>query len=263
MLVENLFDVGDYKVAKVEKIIEPDFVYNLLTGKEVSRWKIQSEHSILMMHDPKKRKGYDEKAISVDYPKTYAFLKSFEDKLVARPIFQKFFCDKKINSNGKEAIILRAPFYSMYGVGDYTFSPYKVVWKEQSTIMICAVVDEKLTPRIMPDHKLMFVSFQDQNSAYYCCALLSSTPCRAAIKSYVINTSTSTHIFDYINIPGFDQNNSVHRRLANLGLEATRLAYENETAELLRIEKEIDTYSCEVWNISRNELEILKEELSS
>lgn len=262
LLVENICEAGDNNVMKVQKLIEPDFVYNLLRGKEICQWKIKSEHSILMMHDPKERKGYNEKNISVEYPKTYAFLKTFENELINRPIFKKFFCVKN-KSKRKETFNLKAPFYSMYGVGDYTFSPYKVVWKEQSTILICAVVDETITPRIMPDHKLMFVSFQDKNSAYYCCALLASTPCRTAIKSYVINTSTSTHILDYISIPKFDQQNPLHDKIANLGIEATRLAYENKSAELLQIEEEIDAYSCEIWNISKTELDILKEELNS
>lgn len=263
LLVENIPEMSDVEIKKVEAVIEHDFVYPLLTGRAVSRWKINPAKHILMMHDPEERKGYDEKRISIDYPKTYAFLKKFEKELTARPIFQKFFCDKRTDAHGKERISLKAPFYTMYGVGEYTFSPYKVVWKEQSSTMVCAIVDEGRDGQIMPDHKLMFVPFHNKEAAYYCGALLSSTPCRVAVKSYVVSTSTSTHIFDYINIPEFELNNSVHRELAKYAQEASRLASEGQETALKRVEEKIDVCACEIWQINDSEFEALKKELAS
>ncbi|MGH2523978.1 MAG: hypothetical protein ACRDH2_15840, partial [Anaerolineales bacterium] len=32
------------------------------------------------------------------------------------------------------------PYYAIYNIGPYTFAPYKVVWKEQSTLFQCAVI---------------------------------------------------------------------------------------------------------------------------
>ena len=38
------------------------------------------------------------------------------------------------------------PFYAIYDVGDYTFSPYKVVWAEMAGTLQAAVISEAVAP---------------------------------------------------------------------------------------------------------------------
>jgi hypothetical protein len=65
-----------------------------------------------MVQDPKRRLGYDEPWLKVQYPLTYAYLKEFETILRERSGYKKYFDPQK------------DPFYSMYDVSDYTFAPY-------------------------------------------------------------------------------------------------------------------------------------------
>ncbi len=94
--------------------LEPDLIYPLLRGRDVARWQSQPSAWILMMQDPVTRRGIEEKEIQLHYPKAWAYLKQFKDALTSRAAFSRYF-----NKDD--------PFYSMFDISDFTFSPYKVI----------------------------------------------------------------------------------------------------------------------------------------
>jgi hypothetical protein len=157
----------------------------------------------------------------------------------------------------------------MYAVGDYTLAPYKVCWREQAEFFTCAVTAcAKVAGKskvVIPDHKLMFVPLRDKEEAHYVCAMLSSSISVLVVKSYGIETQTSTHVLEYVRLPKFDVKDKRHQRLAELSAEAHQLAAEATEAAQKRLEKleaEIDEQAAAVWDISTTELRDIQSSLA-
>jgi hypothetical protein len=124
VLVRNLTQGAKVQVPEVVEAVEPDLLYPLLRGRDVQRWKAEPSACILMVQDPEKRRGYSEEWLQENYPRTYGYLKRFEEVLRKRAAFKRYFTRKDKNNR----IVETGPFYSMFGVGPYTFAPWKVVW---------------------------------------------------------------------------------------------------------------------------------------
>jgi len=251
LIVENLHDVGKKKLPKVSAPIEPDLVYPLLRGRDVSRWKAQPSAYLLLAQNSETRNGWEEEMMKERWPKTHDYLKQLERPLRARSGYKKYFDPEK------------DPFYTMYNVGPYTLAPYKVIWKEQASLLTCAVcssahVYEKERKITIPDHKLMLVPFEEEAEAHYVCTLLNSSPSQLVVKSYVIETSTSTHVLDHVRIPKFEKHNSLHDQLASLSQEAHQFAAGDEHEQLRKVEEEIDGKAATLWGITDEELADIK-----
>lgn len=252
LVVENLHDVGKTKVKKVPPtLMEPDLVYPLLRGRDVGRWHAQPSAHILMVQDPVKRAGYDESWLKVNHPHTYAYLKQFEDVLRQRSGYRKYFDPAKDQ------------FYSMYDVAEYTFAPYKVVWREQASELTAAFVIREHKPPI-PDHKLMLVRCSSADEAAYLIACLNSATCRLLVQAYVVAIGISTHVLQHVAIPKFDPSNPLHQFLASLSQQAYHLAdrgTESE-AELRQVEEEINRHAARLWGITDGEMEEIQHALA-
>jgi hypothetical protein len=68
----------------------------------------------------------------VDFPKTYAYLKRFEPTL------------RSASAITQGALKRGEPFYFYGAVGDYTFAPWKVVWREQGSDTAAVVAVQML-----------------------------------------------------------------------------------------------------------------------
>ena len=116
---------------------------------------------------------------------------------------------------------MKAPFYAVYNVGDYTFSEYKVVWAEMASTFSAAVFSDALleglpNPKVViPDHKLYFVPLSSKEEAHYLCALLNSEPVKTFVESYTVKIQVGT-IFAHLNLPRYDCENHLHLRLSRL-----------------------------------------------
>ncbi|HNQ23311.1 MAG TPA: N-6 DNA methylase [Phycisphaerae bacterium] len=252
VLIENLFDVGKIKVERVRCAIEPDLLYPLLRGRNVRRWHAEPSAHIILAQDPQTRAGIAEPEMRRRWPKTYTYLKRFETQLRERSGYRKYF----------EA---SAPFYSMYNVGPYTRAPWKVVWREQSTTFQASVVGpcEQRLP-ILPDHKLMLVPCDARpNEAFYMCAALNSSPAVFAVGSYVVTTSTSTHVLERVAVPRYRSGNPVHRKLSDLSRRAHDATARGRASEIEELEKEIDEVAAKLWGLTPRELTAIQRVLST
>jgi hypothetical protein len=255
VIVRNLNDVG--KLEGIEQVggtaLEPDLLYPLVRGRDVSRWRAQCSAHILNVQDAEERRGCGEKWLKTEYPLTYGYLLKFEKVLRQRSGFRKYFCDERGGAF--------APFYSLYNIGEYTLAPYKVCWREQAEFFTCAVVGNgKVAGKskvIIPDHKLMFVPSRDKEEAHFVCAMLNSATAVLIVKSYGIETQTSTHVLEYVRLPQFDATNKQHQRLGELSVQAHLLAAEateHSQKRLEKVEAEIDETAAGVWEINGAEL---------
>lgn len=243
VLVQNCGDIGKKKVESQSVALEPDLLFPLLRGQDVTRWKATPSLSIIMAQDPKTRKGWDEKRMMEEWPKTYKYLRSWEDELRKRSGYKKYF-DPAAD-----------PFYSMYNVSHETFAPYKVVWREMATFLTAAVIGSYRGRVIVPDHKLMLTAFEDENEAHYVCALLGSSPALYIVAAYAIETGQNTHIYKRVAIPMYNPKDGIHRDLAQASRKAHKLAVSGGgSASVAGVESEIDHLSGKVWSLSDAEL---------
>ncbi len=243
LFIRNLANVGKIKVKQAETVIEPDFVYPLLRGRDVQRWCAKPSCHIIMVQDPVKRIGYPEREMKIKYPRTYAYLKQFEDVLQRRAAYMKYFSDK-------------APFYTIYDVGPYTMAKWKVVWKDMGKCVASAVIarDEK-GDLILPEHHVMFVSVNDEDEAYYISAVLNSSCAGITSWAYTTSYGKSTHIVDHIKVPRFDPSNEIHLRLAELSRMCHEAAEKDDEEQIKQSEREIDRLAAQIWGITKEELE--------
>ena len=250
VVVRNIVEGAKIQVKEVIEALEPDLLFPLLRGRDVKRWSAKPSAWILITQDPKKRRGIDTKEMQMRYPRTYGYLKRFEDVLRKRAAFKRYFT----RLERRRKVVETGPFYSMFNIGDYTFAKWKVVWREQARTLIASVVSTMAQRPIIPDHKLMLIPCQTKKEAHFVSACLNSSPSQLAALCYAIQIQMDPHILEHIRIPSFDPKNPVHQKLSELSEIAHKLAQEDNAQELAKIEKEIDLEARKVWGITKAEL---------
>ncbi|HUW11839.1 MAG TPA: N-6 DNA methylase [Anaerolineae bacterium] len=256
LIVSNITDGAKRKVESVQSEMEADFVFPLLRGRDVRRWSATPSAYIVLAQDPGNPSvAISEKRLSETHPKTYGYLKRFESALRGRQ-----------SSIDRELMASQA-FYAAYGVGPYTLSPFKLVWKEIAGGLICAVSgpveDEWLGEKtVVPDHKLILVAADTKQEAHYLCAALNSSPAQFLVWSYAVTTQVGTHVLNYVHIPPFRPRDPVHRKLSELSMAAHAAAGQGLETKLAEIERGIDTYAAKLWDLSAAELASLQQSLA-
>ncbi|MGB9887122.1 MAG: N-6 DNA methylase [Moorellales bacterium] len=258
VLITNITEGAKREVEEVTAAVEPDLLYPLLRGRDVGRWRAVPSAYILMVQDPVRRRGIPEEELLERYPKTYSYLKRFEPVLRQRAAFKRYFTRK--DKTGQ--VVETAPFYSMFNVGDYTLSPYKVVWREQASLMTAAVIAPAQDKHVLPDHKLMMVGCDSALEAHYLCALLNSSIVGFAVLSYAITIQMDPHVLETVSIPAFQPALELHRTLAALSCDAHSFAELGEVEALSAVEEKIDKLAAQIWGLSEAELEEIKASLA-
>lgn len=144
-----------------------------------------------------------------------------------------------------------APFYAVYNVGPYTFSPYKVAWAEMGKV-VAAVVSSQTLPHglgrkvIVPDHKVYFVAARSKREAHFLCALLNAAPVNTFTNSFVVGIQIGG-LFRHLRLPPFDPTDAVHTRLAELSQQA------HASGLLTELHEEIDSLAWQVIQAESNE----------
>ena len=261
LVIENLHDVGKIKVPRVEAVIEPDLVYPLLRGRDVSRWHALPSCHIILAQDPELRKGIPEAKMKRDLPKTYAYLKKFEGD---RNNPQRG--TLRGRSGYKQYFKPTAPFYSLYNVGPYTMAQWKVVWPWISIGMRCVVVSRHNGSLVVPEHNTSFAAFESADEAHYVCALLSSAPANMLICAFNAGGGgglASPDILKFIRISAFDKTDDQHLELSRLSAKAhdsAAIGVEGRQS-LGQLEREIDELAAKMWSIAPAELEAIRDAL--
>lgn len=207
--ITNIVERAKRKSEKVTKSIEPDYVFPMIRGSNVKKWDVTYDAYLLCPHTSEtKMKPVSQSILQEEAPETFDYLKHFKKDL-----------DERKGFAGWEKEIQQQEFHAILRIGEYTFSKYKVIWKYIASEFICAVIsnvdDEYLGNKmILPNEKIMYVSFDDEDEAYYLCGILSSTLVANCVKSYMNPTSISAHVLDKLYIPTFDRNNQDHIDIA-------------------------------------------------
>jgi len=247
-IISNITEGAKRKVDRVQAAVEADLLYPLLRGRDVERWKAVPSASIIVAQDPKTRSGITPDQMKRDHPKAYSYLARFEKLLKSRAAYKRYFTDED-------------PFWTMFNIGEYTFSTWKVVWREQASGFTAAVVSPHEKRAVIPDHKLMLVNVASKQEAHYLCSTLNSSPSCLVVASYAVQISMNTHILEHVRIPDFSSKNRVHSKLAEMSEEAHKAVAKGELGLLPEIERQIDDSARALWGLSAEELDEIRDSL--
>jgi hypothetical protein len=249
--VTNWANVGKIKVEQVHAVLESDLIYPLLRGRDVHRWESVPSAHIILTQDPRTRTGISQTTMRAKYPLTYQYLLRFESLLRNRPGYLKYFDPD------------RDPFWTVYNVGAYSISPFRVVFKELTDFFQCAVPSATGKPPIA-DTKLRFIECGSSDSAYFLCGLLNSSPSIL----YLYSTATWVQTADYqasdisrIRLPEFETGNAIHRSIKEASKKCHAAATEGDKNHLIKLEAEIDDLAAKLWGIAGAELGAIQQAL--
>jgi len=258
VIISNITEGAKREVESIQAAIEPDLLYPLLRGRDVKRWKAEPSAYIIVTHLPAMRlNAINENEMKTKYPKTYMYLKRFEETLRKRAAFKRYFTRKDRRSN---RTIETGSFYSMFDVGDYTFAPHKVVWTRIANIE-AAVVSQKDGKPIIPQETISLVAFDNEDEAHYLCSMVNSSSFQYAAISYSQTggkSMGSPHVLENIHIPRFDPKNKLQLHLVEFSKKAHEVARIDNKEELENIEEEIDEISAQIWGLTKEELKDIR-----
>ncbi|GAB6165320.1 hypothetical protein JCM19992_13200 [Thermostilla marina] len=249
-VIRNLGDASRPPFPIVETPIEPTYLYPLLRWGDVQRFRARPSAWILLPQDVRSRRGVPQEQLETESPRTAAYLRHFEGRLRTRAAYRRF--------------QHRAAWYSMYNVGPNTPAEWKVVWRRMDRSLQAAAVgpidDPYLGRRpVIPQETCVFVPCDDADEAHYLAAFLNSSPVRFVVGHYSLTGSKgfgSPHILDVVAVTRFDRENDDHRRLSELGREATAAEAVDRQERLLAM---IDAVVARLWGLTERTVAIMQD----
>lgn len=198
--------------------VEPDLLYPLLKGAgdfQANYINLKEELFAFVPNVGIHKNALSAAVSGINHPSlaaTQRYMQFFKAQLEQRSTYRL----RMLNQG--------AHFASVFNVGAYTFSPYKLVWPEMAQTFKAAVVGRSSVPLIgrrpyVPDHKIYFVDFDRPAPAYYLSGLLNCPSVRTTIESHIVKLQIG-NIFKHVNLPRFDTTNEQHRALARAALMA-------------------------------------------
>jgi hypothetical protein len=252
LLVENNRERAKKEVSHEIGRVEKSLVYPYVTGESINRWRVEPGGYYVVPHLPETGiEPIPEAEMKKKYQYAYDFFNHFKQDLIERSLYKRW-------GKGK-------PFYTMFDIGGYTFSPYRVAWKRTTrkfaaAVMGC-VVDEWLGEVLLiPNGKIMFITCQSDDEAHLVCALLNSSSARFRINRS-ISSEAHAEIINLVQLPKWDSKAELHKRLSKLSVKAHHLAASNELETLKYVEDEIDQAAAELWGIADKELKATQDAL--
>lgn len=198
--------------------IESTFIYPMLGGRNIQRWKVVSHEFMLVPHKYDTPYGLDEVILSREAPKTYKWLEFYKEGLLASRI-----------QNGKFYNPETQPWYRLDNVGSYTFSDYKVIWKEQASSFAAVAIGpystlpesdlelfNGLDKPVVVDSKVLMLATESIDEAYYISAILNSQSIRDIIDAYAVNLNRGIDILKNIRIPEYDIDEPLHTQISKI-----------------------------------------------
>jgi len=243
IIVSNLVEKGKRSIPKIEATIEPDLVYSAVRGRDITRWGTTPEIYVLITHNKTSGKVYTEQEIKTNHPRTFGYLANFKEVLLSR------------GSKFLKGLAERTSFFTMFGIGDYTFAKYKVLWKRMANDIVASVVSQVKTPfgykTVIGTDTTALFAVDNESEAHYLCAIINSTPVRDFIKSFSSagRGFGTPSVMEHVGIPKFDPKNPLHQKLAEISKQCHQLKAEGKDSEIARLEQENDNLVKQLFQI--------------
>jgi hypothetical protein len=146
--------------------IEDDYIFPLLKSSDLGNKRLTPrKFVILTQHNV----GDDTTAIKHNAPKTWAYLEKYSDYL----------------DNRKSIIYTKRHRFSVFGVGNYSFTPWKVAISGLYKAISFSAIDNLAGKPIMVDDTCYFIPCESEEEAVFVAGLLNSESCINFIKSLV------------------------------------------------------------------------------
>lgn len=215
-------------------LIEPTSLYPLLKGaSDFGPCYMRPAHGLFVIVPNIGIRGENyaaaEREIDTNQPKLRQYFQAYKTALESRSTFK--------------SRMKNAPYYAIYNVGPYSFSPYKVVWAEQSGSFCAAVAASAPVPLVgdrpyVPDHKIFFVEFQEEGPAYFLCGLLNTETVKEFVESHNISIQVGD-IFKHMSLPEFDKENKSHLKISSLCKTAHSQTSDKERTKTIEKMREV------------------------
>ncbi|MFC7082203.1 N-6 DNA methylase [Halorussus caseinilyticus] len=150
--------------------LEPELVYPYLKSRHVVKYGLFG-HELRLV--PLRKANEDNEAqLREQYPKTYDYLRSNRDALERR----------------SSSWLEKGPFYNVFGLGEYTWSEYKVAWcrlgfKPHFAVVSTVEDDDLGEKQVVPGDHFMFVSTDSEREAHFLCGLLNSAVYQRSLRT--------------------------------------------------------------------------------
>lgn len=146
--------------------LEPDYLYPLLKGSDVGGAKVWREKFVLVTQ---RRVGEPTEAIRKAGPLTWAYLQRHAAQLDARG----------------SSIYAKNPRFSIFGIGDYAFAPWKIAICGLYKLLRFRLVGPIDGRPVMFDDTVYYLSFEIEKQAKAALAMIESQPARSLLSSLI------------------------------------------------------------------------------
>ena len=172
---------GHYVNGLNEEIkLEDDLVYGILKSSDLKNTVITQTRKFTIV--TQKRVGQETKFIKNDYPKTYQYLTDH----------QSYFEDRK------SSIYNNKPAFSIFGIGEYSFKPYKVAISGlYKTFHFTLILPQNDKP-VMLDDTCYLIGFDKIEFAVYALILLNSEMTMQCLQSITFADAKRTFTKDVL-----------------------------------------------------------------
>jgi hypothetical protein len=188
--ITNDPSLGRKPLPRITADVEAEHVFPLLRGRDLDTGPA--------LHVLVPQRGmHGDPDLPRTAPLTHAYLERFRPTLERRSSLRRY-------QRGR-------PYWSLWNVGPYTFSPHKVVWREIAGRFRAACVGPEV---VVCDHKLYFVPCESAEEAHYLTGVLNAPTVAGAISAYASQLSLGASVGEYLAIPRFDAADLRHREIA-------------------------------------------------
>jgi hypothetical protein len=215
------------RLPQLRRRVEAEHVFPLMRGRGLRPFHAVPDPDFKVIVPQRGMHG--DPNLPTNSPRTYQFLGEFEAWLRQRGSYRRYQA--------------KQPFWSTWSTGPYTFSQYKVLWKEMSGSHFCAAYigpfnDPVLGRKIVvPDHKLYFVPVTTLKEARYLTGILNAPAITDAIAGYAAQLSLGTSVIENLTIPQFDRNDHRHTEIARIAGDLTDRSSAPTPSELSRLDE--------------------------
>ncbi len=226
---------GHYVNGLNEEIkLESDLVYGILKSSDLKNTVINQTRKYTIV--TQKKVGQDTKYIKTEFPKTYEYLIDHLSNFDAR----------------KSSIYNNKPSFSIFGIGDYSFKPYKVAISGlYKTFYFTLVLPQNDKP-VMLDDTCYLIGFDRIEFAIYSLILLNSKTVMQFLKSITFADAKRTFTKDVLmRIDLLKLSQNIDLNVLELELDKINKMYNlNITLNLW------ENYICEMRPINNGQLEM-------
>ena len=148
--------------------LEDTYMFPLLKSSDVANSRISPKKYVLLTQ---RNPSDDTLSIRTVAPKTWSYLVKHKDKLDSR----------------QSMIYKKRPRFSVFGIGDYSFSPWKVAISGLYKNCRFEVIGEYQGKPIILDDTCYFIPCVTEKEAHFICALLDSEACQRFLHSLVFS----------------------------------------------------------------------------